>query len=182
MIFGPQAVGKMTVGHELEKVSDLKLFHNHMTIDLVHPFFSYGTQQGKDIVRDFRNRILLEMAESNQPGIIFTMVWEFDREADWEYVNYVRNIFIENDKPVYLVELHTDLDTRIERNKSEHRLKHKPFKQDVEWSKSMLLENEKTARLNSNPGEVQFENYIKIDNTSLSAEEVAKRITGEFNL
>ena len=28
IIFGPHAVGKMTVGQELEKISDLKLFHN----------------------------------------------------------------------------------------------------------------------------------------------------------
>ncbi len=35
MIFGPQAVGKMTVGQELEKITGLKLFHNHMTIDLL---------------------------------------------------------------------------------------------------------------------------------------------------
>jgi shikimate kinase len=28
IIFGPQAVGKMTVGHELEKTTKLKLFHN----------------------------------------------------------------------------------------------------------------------------------------------------------
>ena len=41
LIFGPQAVGKMTVGHELEKIAGLKLFHNHMTIDLVVPFFGY---------------------------------------------------------------------------------------------------------------------------------------------
>lgn len=35
IIFGPQAVGKMTVGHALEDITDLKLFHNHMTIELV---------------------------------------------------------------------------------------------------------------------------------------------------
>jgi hypothetical protein len=29
IIFGPQAVGKMTVGYELEKITDLKLFHYH---------------------------------------------------------------------------------------------------------------------------------------------------------
>lgn len=40
LIFGPQAVGKMTVGHELEKRTDLKLFHNHMTIELVTPFLN----------------------------------------------------------------------------------------------------------------------------------------------
>lgn len=29
LITGPQAVGKMTVGQELEKITNLKLFHNH---------------------------------------------------------------------------------------------------------------------------------------------------------
>jgi len=33
LIFGPQAVGKMTVGQELANLTKLKLFHNHMTGD-----------------------------------------------------------------------------------------------------------------------------------------------------
>lgn len=44
LIFGPQAVGKMTVGHELTKITDLKLFHNHMSIELFHPFFGFGSE------------------------------------------------------------------------------------------------------------------------------------------
>jgi len=47
LIFGPHAVGKMTVGQELAGITGLKLFHNHMTIDLVANFFSYGTEQGR---------------------------------------------------------------------------------------------------------------------------------------
>jgi shikimate kinase len=47
VIFGPQAVGKMTVGHELEKITNLKLFHNHMPIELISPFFDYSTKQGR---------------------------------------------------------------------------------------------------------------------------------------
>ena len=35
MIVGPQAVGKMTVGQELSKITNLKLLHNHMTIELL---------------------------------------------------------------------------------------------------------------------------------------------------
>lgn len=42
IIFGPQAVGKMTVGQELEKLTGLKLFHNHMTIELVSHFLIMG--------------------------------------------------------------------------------------------------------------------------------------------
>jgi len=32
IIFGPPAVGKMSVGHELANLTGLKLFHNHMTM------------------------------------------------------------------------------------------------------------------------------------------------------
>ena len=34
-ILGDAAVGKMTVGHELMKITELRLFHNHMTIEPV---------------------------------------------------------------------------------------------------------------------------------------------------
>ena len=57
LITGPQAVGKMTVGQELSKITDLKLLHNHMTIDLVSHFFSYGTEVGQRLVSDMRKMI-----------------------------------------------------------------------------------------------------------------------------
>ena len=46
LIFGPQAVGKMTVGQELAKMTDLKLFHNHMTIDLLEPLYGFSSKCG----------------------------------------------------------------------------------------------------------------------------------------
>lgn len=39
IIFGPHAVGKMTVGQKLAKITALGLFHNHMTIDIVSDLF-----------------------------------------------------------------------------------------------------------------------------------------------
>jgi hypothetical protein len=75
IIFGPQAVGKMTVGYELEKITDLKLFHNHMTIELVSPFFSYGSDEGKRLVNLFRQEIFEAVAKSDLEGLIFTVVW-----------------------------------------------------------------------------------------------------------
>ena len=38
-LIGDAAVGKMTVGQELMKITDLRLFHNHMTIELVIEIF-----------------------------------------------------------------------------------------------------------------------------------------------
>jgi len=40
IIFGPLTIGKMTVGQELENITALKLFHNHMTIEMVLPFLT----------------------------------------------------------------------------------------------------------------------------------------------
>jgi hypothetical protein len=42
-IVGPGAVGKMTVGAALAARTGLKLFHNHQTIDLVLPYFAFGS-------------------------------------------------------------------------------------------------------------------------------------------
>lgn len=41
MIIGPQAVGKMTVGQELEKITDLKFMHNHETLELPARLFGW---------------------------------------------------------------------------------------------------------------------------------------------
>jgi hypothetical protein len=182
LIFGPQAVGKMTVGHELEKLTELKLFHNHMTIDLVNPFFDYGTKEGKRLVGLFRQEIFEAMAKSDQYGLIFTYVWAFDMKEDWEYVNKVCQIFESEGSTVYFVELEADLDERLQRNKSPHRLEHKPTKRDLQWSEQDLVESMDQYRLNSYAGEIERENYIRINNTNMSANEVAGLIKEYFNL
>ena len=34
-MIGNTSVGKMTVGQELTKITDFRLFHNHMSIELI---------------------------------------------------------------------------------------------------------------------------------------------------
>jgi hypothetical protein len=182
LIFGPQAVGKMTVGHELEKITELKLFHNHMTIELVNPFFDYGTREGKRLVGLFRQEIFEAMAKSDQYGLIFTYVWAFNMKEDWEYVDKVCRIFESKGGTVYFVELEAALDERLERNKSPHRLEHKPTKRKLQWSEQNLVKSLDQYRLNSIEGEIERENYIRINNTNISANEVAQHIKEHFDL
>ncbi|WP_040203574.1 AAA family ATPase [Neobacillus jeddahensis] len=182
LIFGPQAVGKMTVGQELEKITGLRLFHNHMTIELVTPFFDYGTKEGKRLVNLFRQEIFEAVAKSNLEGMIFTFVWAFDLQGDWDYVDKITNIFESKGGQVYYVELEAGLEERVGRNKSLHRLTHKPTKRNVEKSEAELKRTYKQYRLNSNPGEIKKENYLRINNTNLSSEEVAKKIQARFRI
>lgn len=182
IIFGPQAVGKMTVGQELMKLTDLKLFHNHMTIDLVGNFFDYGTEEGKKLVAHFRNEIFESVSKSNLKGLIFTYVWAFDMQSDWDYINQVRELFLSQGAEVYFVELEANVEERLLRNRTENRLEHKPSKRNLEWSDNDLKNSVVQYRLNSLEGELDFPNYMRIDNTNLSANEVALRIKEEFKL
>ncbi|KZE69254.1 shikimate kinase [Fictibacillus phosphorivorans] len=182
LLFGPQAVGKMTVGHELEKLTDLKLFHNHMTIDLVTPFFDYGSKEGKRLVNLFRSEIFEAFAKSNQYGMIFTYVWAFNFQSDWDFVENVCQVFEQEGAEIFFVELESDLHTRLERNITPHRLEHKPTKRNIEWSENDLKTSMDKYRLNSHDGEIQKKNYLRINNTHLSAEEVGIQIKATFNL
>jgi hypothetical protein len=71
---------------------------------------------------------------------------------------------------------------RPPRNKTEHRLAHKPSKRDVAWSESNLLHFVQNHRLNSRPGEIQESNYIRINNTDLEPAAVAAMIKERFDL
>lgn len=175
IIFGPQAVGKMTVGHELEKITGLKLFHNHMTIELLAPLFGFSPEMW-ELVTKFRLDIFEAAAASAMPGMIFTFVWAFDLQSDWDFIDLICKIFEEKDNEVYFVELEADLEERIERNKTPHRLEHKPTKRDILRSEQNLKETMEHHRLNSSEGEIVRENYIRINNTKLTACEVAEII------
>lgn len=181
LIFGPQAVGKMTVGQELAKATDIKLFHNHMTIELLEPLFGFSPEMW-ELSTLIRTEIFKTVAESELKGLIFTYVWAFDMKEDRDFVEQVSEIFEAKGATVYFVELEAELKERLERNKSPHRLQHKPTKRNIEWSEYELKETMKKHRLNSNPGEIKHENYIKINNTDLDAKEVVEIITEKFKL
>ena len=182
VIFGPQAVGKMTIGHELEKITSLKLFHNHMPIELVTPFFNYGTDTGKRLVKLIREEIFKAVATSDQEGLIFTYVWYFDDEKDKDYLESLTKIFKNEGAEIYYVELEADEEERVKRNKTEHRLEHKPTKRNIEWSENELKKSVIDHKLNSEEGEIKEKNYLRINNTSMEAQDVAILIKEKFNL
>lgn len=178
-IIGSGAVGKMTVGQELMKITDLRLFHNHMTIEPVLEIFGYYDAK---TITELRETVFRNFACSDGYGMIFTYMWDFDSRADWDYIEHVKSIFTPYETEFYCVELVADSETRLERNKTENRLKHKASKRDVELSDRRNRHLDENHRLVSNEGEIPFENYLRIDNTNMSAEEAAKLIRREFSL
>ncbi len=175
LIIGSGAVGKMTVGQELMKITDLRLFHNHMMIEPVIEIFN--SFNGKVIAR-LREVVFEEFLQSDNLGMIFTYMWAFDMPSDREYVLNVASKFEE----VYCVELIADQAVRLERNKTENRLKNKASKRDLAASDRRVINEDTNHRLVSEPGEIPFENYVRIDNTHLAPDVVAQMIKDKFNL
>lgn len=182
LIIGPQAVGKMTVGQELSKLIGYKLFYNHMTIEMVREIFDYDKKIFLKMNTIIRNNVLKEFSKSNEKGIIFTGCFDFGKDFKNEKrkVDKWMSFFEES----YVVELEADLDERLKRNKTENRLKYKASKRDLEWSENDLLQSLTKHKLNSDLGEAEkiFKNYLRIENTNLPANEVAKIIQEKFNL
>ena len=174
LIVGAGAVGKMTVGQELMKITNLRLFHNHMMIEPVIDIF--GTFKADTIIK-LREVIFDDFINSDCEGMIFTLMWAFDMQSDWEYVENLTKKFDE----VYCIELIASQSVRLERNKTENRLLNKASKRDIEASNSRLLKEDR-HRLVSFEGEIPFENYLRINNENLSASEVAQMIKNTFKL
>lgn len=182
LIVGPQAVGKMTVGQELTKITELKLLHNHMTIEILTKIFDYSKESFQKLNINFRTQIFEEFSKSKEYGLIFTCCCDFDMDEEKQIIENWMNIFKEKGGECYFIELQTTLEERLKRNKTENRLANKPSKRNLEWSEKDILKSIEKHRMNSYPGEITYKNYLKIDNTKLSAEEVAKIIKEKFEL
>lgn len=182
IIFGPPAVGKMTVGAELSRLTGMPLFHNHLTIELVLPFFSFDHPAFGRLVGEFRNRIFEEVAASELPGLIFTYVWALDDPRDKTHIDRTAEIFLKRGGRVCFVELSADIDERLRRNECESRLAAKPSKRDIERSRQNLLDAQHRYRLNSAGDFFYPDRHLLIDNTQLSPEAAAERIIDAFGL
>lgn len=179
-IIGPPAAGKMTVGQELERCTGYKLFHNHVAIEVVAPYFSYGTPQGRSLVGQIRRAFFDAFAADKENGYIFTFVWAFEEPGEREFIEGVAEQFRSAGHRIFWVELETAFEERLKRNRSENRLANKPTKRDIDWSEGHIREVEKKYRFNSLPDELAYENYLRVDNTNLSATDVAKKICEFF--
>lgn len=178
IITGSGAVGKMTVGQALMRKTGLRLFHNHMMIEPVIEIF--GQYNGKAINR-LREVIFEEFLASDCEGLIFTYMWAFDRQEDWDYIQSVAKRFEVHGAEIYCVELIAPQNMRLQRNNTENRLAHKASKRNLDFSSNCILHEDSNYRLVSREGEIPFSNYIRIDNSNLSPDDAADMIIAKFH-
>src|SRR5438876_10082901 len=73
-IYGPPACGKLTVATELAKLTDFRLFHNHVSIQFVQSLFEFGTRPFWRLTDKYRTAMIEEAAKEGV-DTIFTCVY-----------------------------------------------------------------------------------------------------------
>lgn len=173
----------MTVGQELAKITPLRLFHNHMSIELTRKLFDRSEPEWQELNGYIRQKVFEQFATGDFAGLIFTYMCAFDMPSEFEYLEKIITLFQSNGATCHVVELAADFEERLERNKSENRLYHKESKRDLAWSEAEMRKTSARHRLNSYDGEpLPFESYWKIDNTHLSPATVAQQIKEHFHI
>ena len=164
-IHGPAAVGKLTVAREFASLSNMRLFHNHLTVDLVSALFDFGSEPFARL----RESIWLDaFAEAARQGR--SLVFTFHPEASVRHgfpqraVSAVRShggevIFIELTCPEDEIERRIESESRAEYGKLRSLTEYRKLRDSVAFSYPALPEP-----------------ALRLDTGSLAPIEAAERI------
>ena len=114
-LYGPPAVGKLTIATELASTTGYKLFHNHLTQDLVRELYPEFEETRFKLVDKIRTTVIRYAADNNT-NLIFTFVYSASEE-DNTYIADIVKIVESSGGQVMFVELtakHEDILDRID--------------------------------------------------------------------
>ena len=82
-IYGPAAVGKLTIARELTKVTGFPVFHNHLVVDMLLSLYDFGSPTFVELRESIWLQVMGRAAQEQLPGLIFTFTPERTVRADF---------------------------------------------------------------------------------------------------
>jgi len=159
------------VAKQLAKITDFRLFHNHLTADYVSSIFSLKDKKSNEIKWKFAIKMIELAAKHKAKGVIFTKVYDSD---DKSFIKKIISILKKMGGEILFVKLYCDTEKLYERviNKSR-----KAFDK-VRSTKDLknILEKENKY------GTLPFKKTLVINNTNLSPKKCAKKIKEYYSL
>ena len=171
-IYGPAAVGKLTVARALAQRTGFKVFHNHLTVDAAKALFEWGSDPYVHAVRQLRLRTFELAAEGGLPGLIFTFFYTPPRSD--AFVRMVLELAGRVGFEVLFVQLTASLEALEARVQQP--------------SRSSLGKPDTVAALGAMYAgtdvfaSIPFVTGLRVDNTDVGPETVAERIGAHFGL
>jgi hypothetical protein len=85
LIYGPPAVGKLTVSEQLSILTGYNLFHNHLTIDLARALFERNDPEFGNYLEHLRLEAFGLAARKGLLGLIFTYCYAHPEDNSFIY-------------------------------------------------------------------------------------------------
>lgn len=126
-IYGAPAVGKLTIARELAKLIGFRLFHNHLTVDLVGAVFDFGSEP---FVRLREEIWLATFREAAVHGVSLIFTFAPEATVTPAFVNKAIEVVESKNGRVVFVQL------TCEESELEHRLED-PSRNEFEKLKSV---------------------------------------------
>jgi len=170
IIYGPPAVGKLTVATELAKQTSYKLFHNHYTQDMIFPiFFNKSRFSAYKLLGDIRLSVF-EEAIKNNIDIIFTFCFEINTPQIIDFVKQTVEMFNKFMAKSLFVRLYCDLEEQFKRVELPSRKSHSAKLNTAELLNWALQDKDLSSRIDF------IGEHLEIDTTLIPVEEVAEKI------
>ena len=162
-IYGPPAAGKLTVATCLKEQFGYKLFHNHLAVDIGLAIYDrFGEKDFLSFTKQVRQLALAKAKEIGVSHLVMTHMAcaDHDREIMEDYLAF----FLSQGMQTYPVHLQPSRSALLERAIS-----------DARKASHKLSDSKKVAALlDKQPfAAIEHENGLVIDNTELTAEQVA---------
>ncbi|HYG83468.1 MAG TPA: AAA family ATPase [Verrucomicrobiae bacterium] len=169
-IYGPPAVGKLTIAEVLSKRTGIALFHNHLSRDLVADIYNDNVTDHYELVDTIRLNVL-DYCSKHGTDLIFTYVYE-GKDDDATVQRFIQTVE-ENKGEVVFVELSANREDLIERVSNESRKRYKKLTNPVILAKMTK---------NMSNFSIPFVTPLKINTSELDTYEAAGVIAKSIGL
>jgi hypothetical protein len=170
LIYGPPAVGKLTVAEEVSRLTGMRVLDNHATVNAVQPVFDFDTDSYRHVLRTVRLAIIEEAARQDV-SIVSTFVY---LPISTPYIDLLSEVLTRCGCMLSLLRLTADREVLRSRVLGENR----PGRQKI----STVAELEAYLDSHAVDHAIPERFSLIIDNSTLSATETAERAIRHFGL
>lgn len=171
-LYGPPAVGKLTVAKAFAKLTGYKLFHNQLTNDLVESLFDWGEKPFHDFVHRYRLELIEAAAKHRLRGVIFTFVYW--RKYDDAFIRELVRRVKKHHGKVCFVQLTCDVPTLLRRVRHTSRLQFRKIR-TTKKLRTMIQQKDMFSP-------VPYRENLVINTRSLSPVDAARIIKKHYKL
>ncbi len=172
LLYGPPAVGKLTIAQELSKITGISVFHNHMIINPLRDIFGLESPIRAKLEYEFRLRIVEEAVAADKDLIMTGVIAMNNYKALYEMV--MREVE-KNNGQLFLVQLTAPEKILRERVTGEDRKNRDKIHTTEAWDSFALRYPEMYDKFSG-------KEHVAIDTTKVTPEEAAAEIASHYHL